>query len=440
MLKGNSDLSEESALVGAITPKAWNRRGLTLPIPFKVDLGSAETEQTLAWRILPGTNTADWFVADTDFAGTNIPTTPTVWTSAASRGFQQVFINEGGYQAFRRNFGGGSGVGLFSLPAIPTGVHLSALGAWITFPTLIQRYYDNTFGAMAFDSTSIDGLTDVRKPFEYNGFLWFSARVRNTESTPVIGFLETFIFGEDPTNPVTYQYFSVENLGTGGQVGLYQGQLVVVTNRGVWSIVAGDETSAYKLGGQLQAWDLGDLIEVGITNEMIVVLDKSLGNLLKLTPDGQSLYPRTRFTKVASDGDRIVMSAPTEVGISNGTSVQTFDELTATGTMIRRPDHSAYWLPWSRPLSKAANVSVTLETTELEFDSIMRVSEILVSSEVTAIEVYTNFRFYPLKKPQWNPALWKCGFPARTIKLRMTVPAGKRVIPPQIFLSPRSSS
>jgi hypothetical protein len=418
---------------GVLAPK---RRG-TYPIsmPWEVDLGALTNQQALTWRLLPATHTKDWLVKDTGFAlaATQPMSGTAVLTDGASHDLNYVAVS--GVQSYSWN---GTTFGT-SQPI--RGCAYGLLGAWVVTTGLIYQHNQQEGQRVH----TPEGMWNLNYPVEYNGALFFTAQ-RGSDSTRVIGYWETPLFLETqtfgPEGRWQNEYFSIEHLGLTAAIGVWDGLLVVASNRGVWRIEAGSE-GGYKLGSQVAAWDIPHTgVQWAIGGHSVCAL--AGGTLYVLTATDRSIYPNTRFTNIKGDGSRVVLSRPWQLGeagpeiaVSNGADFETYDGYTAAGTLLINSQTAQLYLPERVPLSPATSY-YWIETTMAELDSWLCLEDVIVHDTVEEIEVVTDRRTYVLKQSHFNPHQWRAGITVRFFKLRFKLKQGRSLEPMIINFRNRS--
>jgi hypothetical protein len=431
MFNEKGALAAQQAELGGVVPGRFARGQTIYNLPFILDLGAEVNEQSLLWRYLPGRATQDWFVSNPNLK-LMLANGSGAWTFGASHNHEGLLVRPGVY-TWRTYQGQG-------LPVLPTGVTVGVLGAWVTGDsTVLNISHDN-----ALSSTTLTDYRGVRNPFEYNGHLFFSGFTRNQVTNeaiiPVIGYVENHPFVEDVLflpgegDRWTVEHFSIEHLGYGAQVGLYQGNLVVATSKGVWGI-EGISDGGYKLGGQVLSWSLSDAPTFAICLDAIAALDG--GDLLVVTPASRTLYPQTRFTSVASDGHSIVLGGAEEVALINGDGWSSYRGYTAVGALVRGISTLLpFYFPEPAPITYSSQTT-TIQTMTMEFDAPMNFTQLLIDDKVVSAKVTWDRGVRVLRQSVWNGMVWKGGFTTRTFKLELEVPLGQRIQMPVLYMTPR---
>jgi hypothetical protein len=400
----------------ALTPKRYAKDGI-IRLPFGLDLGPVINRNGLGWRYLPGHFDGNSFSANVQPTQLSITTLQT-WTNGAHHGTNTILTNASSYKI-------GNVTG--TLPQTITGCAYGMMGAWMTTNTSVVKF-DPGVGVNR--TTNLDGLNKARDPVEYNGYLFFSAQ-RVSSGFPVVGYITPQIF-PDPNRPVVPHYFSIEHLGKNGVVGVYKGQVVVATQKGVWTVSPLSDGNHYGLGGQIFDWNLSDNCKICVGFFGVFALDNGS---LYIFSDNPRIEHNTRFTAIASSGPKVVLSGASDIAISDGDGFVGLSGYTVIGTVLKAGANLFVpeWAPNTNP------ASVVLETTNAHFASYMEVGQVLAHESVSAISLITDYKTFVLRKSVTNLSQWRAGYSARNLIIRMTVPANTQITAPILYMRPRSS-
>lgn len=393
---------------------------------FSLDLGAIENPFGLTWRFLPGSYASDYFCGRMGFiAPYSPPATGDLEDFEHGANMGQHWCASLGNDVV-------GSYGSDTLGGSVSGCFQGILGSiFTTYSTIyiLSSQVKKTF--------PLDAMIDAKNPFEYNGFIWFSALLSG-ELTPVIGYIPPIIYGNTNLGATEVaqrqvQYFSIEQLGVGGQVGLYKGNIVVATNKGLWTIVPGSDEMVYVLGQQLASWNLGINVSFGISHDLIVALDE--GDLYVLSEE-QQFFPNTRFDRVKSNGSNIVLSGAYDVAVSNGRGFESFQNLSAVGSLLVDTLGDVYVT--EREVAEAR--TIVLETTMARFPRPFHLKEIIAPQGVLWIEVDTDRMGYRLHKSLVDERLWRAGMGGMQLKLRLGVSSLATLTPLVLKLAPRSAA
>lgn len=412
---------EQAAAYQSFQHKRQGGRNFSLKLEFGVDLGATTNDAGFSWSTLPGLHTPDWFVARDTFQAIDM-SVATSWTQVATWEHKYAAI-----QGTTANYNGY----LTTLSAAATGCCVGILGGWFAHNqnTHDSKVYNvNANGGT--ESWNVIGLQDLENLVEYNGFLFFKA-FKYSVCGDVIGYKVPSIWSNPDRTSELFQYFSIEHLGSCGQVGVYKGQLVVATSSGVWEIKPRGEDGGYALGRKMHDWSLSIGATIAISHNFIVALDN--GDLLVM---GDGIYPGTRFSEMHSNGKDILLAGATEVAVLNGDGWETFTGYTNLGGALVASSQ-AYSL--ERKL-RTASTTVTLSTTTYLGPGRIGLQEVMCHPSVTGVVVTTDYGSYTLTQSANDVGRWFAGITGKTMKLDFSVPTGTRITPPILYLEPRSQA
>lgn len=416
-------LQEQQA---AVFNKYARRQAHTLG--FELDLGGAANHTGLTWKVLPGVFDSENFQAAHEFQYLGpVPSLAQL---------QDIATLRNRYAGYFNNSWVVDGV-VGTLGSRITGCTYGILGAWLTVDTAVYRI--NAYEGPVY--YKLTDMTEVANPVEYNGHLFFSAR-QGASCTPAIGYIPPLFTREEQKHGTwaapkgLAQYFSIEDLGECGSVGVYNGGLIVVTTRGAWEVRALGEQAHYALGRQLWDWHLTPQAVIAVTNSHVAALDR--GNLYIYSEAVKKLYAGTRFTSLKANASQLVLGTADHVAVSNGDGFEAYQGYTAKGMALVRTADGACFSPERAP--RQAVGSVELVTCTAVFPAYMEVREVLTSPDYTAVIITTERATYSLRPNNHNPGQWMAGYGGKQLQLTFAVPSDVDVPPPTVYLSPRSSS